>query len=1215
MPTQTDWLGTLAQLRPAAGMWLAAAAALLCGWHALKAGRSAATAADRTAAALLAAMLWAMGLALPIHAGLGLLGNEDEASSWGWPLLPAAALVAALVASWRGADRWRAGVAAMVGLAGAAVFVGTSATPLGFMSVLLAAAALAMLLAYALLRAPASTTAPPPWQLALWALAAPPIAAVMTAVGALPGPVAAPVLADWNGLPWTQQWFGLCALALLYIGVCGIRQVREQAATLDALRQRFEQAPDGLVVLDAEHRITAANAAALRLLELRADEARGKALPALLDAADTDLTEWLRDPANSPAGPGERRALRPLEGGGTLALRLARAGLGADAKGRETGRIVSLADISAQHAEEEAIRQRERRYRALIDNIPGVSFSTLLDEPHTMLFASPSVDALTGWPASDFTSGRRTIANLIHPSDRQRIQQALILAAGVPEGGPVTAEFRLLHRSDSERWVWFTGQVTHPREGGPPRLDGVLLDITETRRHHWMQGGTAEAVQRVMGVAVFAMDGRIEWANDRMLGWMGYTLEAFVTRHHHDLVDAAAGRQTAFDALWQRLRRGEFEVGEYRRVTRQGQEFWLQGSYNPIFDADGIVVRVVLLAQDINPRRQMEGALRDAKARAEQAAAARTMFLANMSHEIRTPMNAILGFTELLLEGPLAVEQRRHLQTVRQSAQSLLGLLNGILDTAKLDRGALELELADFSLRELLEQTATALRLEAERKGLILQVVWDEDLDDHFRADAVRIRQVLTNLLGNAIKFTERGEVRLEARRAGDLVELSVQDTGIGIPAERLSAIFDPFAQADASTSRRFGGTGLGTTIARQLTELMGGRIEVQSTPGQGSTFRVLLPLQVTLTPPPAATAPEPPVEPPPLSVLAVDDVPENRDLVRLALGQRGHQVSTAADAPAALDMLMKHRFHVVLLDVHMPGIDGLEAARRIRAYEASRSLPPTPLIALSASVLAADREAASTAGMEGFVPKPFEAAQLLSEMARVTGLQRGGDAALPMPSTAATALALAQPSGIDWERGIRNWTQESALRRALDKMLAQHGAAAAAIAEKIECGQLDDARQIAHRLRGLSGNLACDGLFAAATRVELALAGGELDAAREAIPTLSAEFDAVQAALDSRPLPPSAPDGERLLLEAPQLRLALDRLLRVVHRNEMDGDEDWPDMAATLSFMGEGEAADALRQALDGFEFGTAARLLESLIERLPPEVAMAGEKASHHS
>lgn len=1214
MPTQTDWLGALAHLRPAVGMWLAAAAALLCGWHALKASRTVPPRIDRCGAALLAAVLWTMGLTLAVRAGagLGLHGMSGEAAAWGWPLLPGAAAAAALAASAKAASRWRAGAAAMVGLVGTALFIGRGSSPLGFMSVMLAAAALAMLLAYALMRAPRMPKAHRPWHPAVWALAAPPVAATMAAIGTLTDPLTEPALPDWHSLSWPQQWFGLCALALLYIGMCGIRQSRAQAARLNALQQRFDLAPDGLLVLDREHRITAANAEALRLLDLSATDVTGKALPALLDAAGTDLTEWLKDPANSPAGPGERRALRPLASGGSLALRLTRSALGHDASGRETERIVALADISVQHAEEEAIRQRERRYRALIDNIPGVSFSHLLDDAHTTLFVSPSVDALTGWPASDFTSGRRSLAHLIHPSDRQRIQQALVLAAGLPEGGPVTAEFRLLHRSDAERWVWFTGQVTHPREGGAPRLDGVLLDITETRRHHWMQGGTAEAVQRVMGVAVFAMDGRIEWANDRMLGWMGYTLEEFTARHHHDLVDAAAGRQTAFDALWQRLRRGEFEVGEYRRMTRQGQEFWLQGSYNPIFDADGIVVRVVLLAQDINPRRQMEGALREAKARAEQAAAARTMFLANMSHEIRTPMNAILGFTELLLEGPLAVEQRRHLQTVRQSAQSLLGLLNGILDTAKLDRGALELELADVCLRELLEQTAASLGLEAERKGLVLQVHWDDALDTHFRADAVRIRQVLTNLLGNAIKFTERGEVRLAARRAGDLVELSVQDTGIGIPSDRLTAIFDPFAQADASTSRRFGGTGLGTTIARQLTELMGGRIEVQSTPGQGSLFRVLLPLKVASAPTHPGMQAQPTAEPPPLSVLAVDDVPENRDLVRLALGQRGHQVSIAADASEALALLMKHRFHVVLLDVHMPGIDGLEAARRIRDYEASLSLPPTPLIALSASVLPADRQAARAAGMEGFVPKPFEAAQLLAEMARVTGLQRsGGELALPMPQDRPASVT--PQSGIDWARGIRTWTDESALRRALDKMLAEHGAAAAAIAEKVEHGRLDDARQIAHRLRGLAGNLACDGLSAAATRIELALAQGETDTARQAIPTLSAEFDAVQAALDSRPPPRPTPDSARVLLDLERLRAALGELLRAICRNEMAGDEDWPAVAATLDVMEEGATADALRQALDGFEFGTAARLLESLIDRLPPDAALAGEKASH--
>ncbi|WP_058641990.1 hybrid sensor histidine kinase/response regulator [Pseudacidovorax intermedius] len=1211
MAAPTDWLGASSHLQLLASAWLGAAACLLCGWHALRTGAGLGTRADRAAGLLLAGLAWLFGLLLPLQATLGLGGIEEDGAPWGWPLLPLAALAAVLGAGWARSPRRGAIAAGLSGLAGLGLWMAWRVPALAAVAVLLACAAAGILMVYAALRhtrRPATGPAYSPLPIALAAAAG---ACAIVALGALLGDAPAPALPPVFGLPWPAQALLLCAAAVGYAGHAGLRQARARQEKMDDLQRRFDQAPDGLVLIDGEDRVTAANAAALRLLGLAPGAALGQALPALLDATHTDLSDWLHDAASSPAGPGERRALRNLPGGGTLALRLAHADL-RPATHPGTERLVSLVDISAQHAEEEAIRRRERRYRGLIDNIPGVSFTLLLDEGHTVTFASPRVEGLTGWTASEFTAGRRTLVDLIHPSDRQRVQQALILASGLAEGAPVTAEFRLLHRSETERWVWFTGQVSHPREGGAARLDGVLLDITETRRQHWLQEGMSEAVRRVMGVAVFDMDGRIEWANDRLLGWMGYSRAEIGSRHHHDLVDAVTGRQTAFDALWERLRRGEFEVGEYRRVTRQGQEFWLQGSYNPIFDADGIVVRVVLLAQDINPRRQMEGALREAKARAEQAAAARTMFLANMSHEIRTPMNAILGFTELLLEGPLAVEQRRHLQTVRQSAQSLLGLLNGILDTAKLDRGALELELADFSLRELLEQTAASLRLEAERKGLKLLVLWDDALAEHFRADAVRIRQVLTNLLGNAIKFTERGEVRLEARRAGDLVELAVRDTGIGIPADRLAAIFDPFAQADASTSRRFGGTGLGTTIARQLTELMGGRIEVQSEPGEGSLFRVLLPLAAGLAQ--AVRTPsddDQGIEPPPLAVLAVDDVPENRDLVRLALGQRGHQVHTAGDATQALALMAAHRFHVVLLDVHMPGIDGLEAARRIRAHEALRSLPATPLIALSASVLPADRQAAREAGMDGFVPKPFEAAQLLAEMARVTGLQRG-DGERSMAAGEATHPPAER--GIDWNRGIRNWGGESCLRHAMAQMLAQHQDGV--LLDLIERGELDDARQAAHRLRGLAGNLACDGLYTVVTRVELALANGQQDAALEAMPAVDEALQAVQSELADRPAPAAVAgiEGtERTLLDNARLRQMLDGILATLRRNEMTGDDDWADIAATLAYLGEGEAADVLRHALDGFEFTTAAGLLESLIDRLPADAAVAGEKASH--
>ncbi|MGB3424018.1 MHYT domain-containing protein, partial [Castellaniella sp.] len=386
---------------------------------------------------------------------------------------------------------------------------------------------------------------------------------------------------------------------------------------------------------------------------------------------------------------------------------------------------------------------------------------------------------------------------------------------------------------------------------------------------------------------------------------------------------------------------------------------------------------------DISDKQAMEASLRETAERAEQAAAAKGHFLANMSHEIRTPMNSIIGFTDLLLQTDLAPAQRGHLNTIRQSSRNLLRLLNDILDTSKMDSGRLELENRDFSLKALAMQIESSLRLGAHARGLRLTTQYADDMPEYFKGDTLRLLQVLTNLVGNAIKFTETGGVDVLFSREGGVVHVQVRDTGIGMSPAQARAIFDPFTQADASISRRFGGTGLGTTIARQLVEAMKGRVEVESEPGRGSTFHVWLPLELGEALDEPQSSGEAP-QLPPLRVLIADDVEQNLELLTLVLQSGGHAVEAARDGEQAVELFLAGSFDVVLMDVHMPRVDGLQATRLIRQHERTQGLGSTPVIALTASVMANDRREARQAGMSGFAVKPLDIPRLYEEIARV---------------------------------------------------------------------------------------------------------------------------------------------------------------------------------------------------------------------------------------
>lgn len=378
---------------------------------------------------------------------------------------------------------------------------------------------------------------------------------------------------------------------------------------------------------------------------------------------------------------------------------------------------------------------------------------------------------------------------------------------------------------------------------------------------------------------------------------------------------------------------------------------------------------------------QSRRALTEAKQEAERLAQARSEFLANMSHEIRTPMNGVLGMLNLLRDTPLTDEQRDLLQTAETSAKHLLEILNDILNLAKIEAGQMKLERTPTDLKRLLRETCDIVRPQARLKGILLREELPDAAELYVLADPVRLRQILLNLLSNAIKFTEQGEVvarilclasDAETRR----LRFEVQDTGIGIPPEKQAQIFEPFRQADGSTTRKYGGTGLGLAIARKLVELMGGRMGVESEVGKGSRFWFELALPVSE--PPAHVRLEQEMHPHDptvltgLRVLVAEDNYVNQKVIRRQLERWGVQVEIAENGNEVLEWLSRAPFDLVLMDCQMPEMDGYEATRRIRAYEAPRGLH-IPIIALTANALEGDREKCLECGMDDYLSKPID--------------------------------------------------------------------------------------------------------------------------------------------------------------------------------------------------------------------------------------------------
>ena len=762
-------------------------------------------------------------------------------------------------------------------------------------------------------------------------------------------------------------------------------------------------------------------------------------------------------------------------------------------------------------------------------------------------------------------------------------------------------------------WVAATIVPFLDANGLPKEYISVRTDITKRKKLEQElahERSFLESITANLGKGVMVLDReeRCTFLNpeaERLLGW---TLAQLKGQPLHGQMYFCAGQAEGEDApacpvcLCYALQECvSFDMqDDLVLVHKERGSFPAAMTVSPLFE-DGVLTGCVAVFHDITQHKRHEAELRQAKEQAEQASQARSSFLANMSHEIRTPLNAILGFTEALLDTPLNPQQQRQLTTVRQSGRTLLGLLNDILDTAKLEKGALQLEVRDFSLRQLCQQLVDMLSLEAGKKALSLHLDYPPEEPEFFQGDALRIHQVLLNLLSNAIKFTAIGSVTLHVRQGPEQwLHVQVQDTGIGMTAEQLSRVFTPFAQADASTTRRFGGTGLGTTIARQLVELMHGRLQVSSIPNQGTCFTVCLPLPPGQ--PVAATPMLASVALPPLRILAVDDVPENLELLQLVLARDGHQVTLASGGQAALALLKAQAFDVVLLDLHMPDIDGFAVTTQWRAWQAQQGQAPTPVIALSASVLLQDRQQAFDVGMNGFAQKPLSVPCLQAEIARVLHLDAPAAPLAPLlplaPAAATAPAASAPPAAVcDEAAALALWGSRAQWQGALQRSMAQFPAVLAQLQALHAAAQMADVAALAHRWRGVAGNLQLPALAQALHAVESsAQQGHPLPAA--AWSALAQAWQQVQALLavteekDSLGRLNSIGNNELLTDE---MIIGMREMLLNLERSE------YPDLSRLAACLPP-SLLPQLTQALDHFDFSRASALLREQLETIKP-------------
>ncbi len=825
-------------------------------------------------------------------------------------------------------------------------------------------------------------------------------------------------------------------------------------------------------------------------------------------------------------------------------------------------------DITDRKLAEKALRNNEEQYRMLSDKLNESQKIAMIgswdwDLQSDKVWWSDETYRIFGVTPNEYIPGFKENTKFIHPDDSENYGK--LFEHSLKTGEPLEYDVRLVLKEGLLKYCFAKGRVVYNNSGQPVRFTGTIMDITDRKRAEEYLKQNEARLESLLRISQYKTDNVKDLLNYSLseaiqltgsrIGYIYYynenskeftlntwskdvmeecTITKPQTLYHLDKTGAwgEAVRQRRpfiindFQSLHP-LKKGYPEGHSvlYKFLTVpviiEGKITAVIGVANKASDYDDSDARQLILLMDsvwnIADRRRAEEELRKAKESAESATRAKSEFLAGMSHEIRTPMNVIVNMSRLLLETDLDSEQSGYARMVCKSSDILLSLINDILDFSKIEAGKLDLESIDFNLVEVIQEVIRILGLKADEKGLRLLLGIKDDVHIYLRGDPIRLRQILLNLINNAIKFTDKGEVGISVT-AGKRTEthaairFEISDTGIGIPEDRIQHLFRPFTQADSSTTRRFGGTGLGLSVSKKLTEMMDGEIGAESREGIGSTFwftavfeegvkSEVLSVKEEVTPGTLHLTPDT-LHLPPLRILLVDDNLFNQQVALAILKKFRLSADIACNGKEAVAILEKTRYDLVLMDIEMPEMDGMEAAKTVRNSDSENR--NVPIIAMTAHAMKGSRERFIAAGMNGYISKPVDPGKLYAAIRnQFQPADENNDKTVSLSSDRDDRLAVFDRADFLERLG----GDEALLKHFMELIPQQVSRNIEKLKNSIQENHAGNIRFHAHALKGMAANISAARLSDAADEIGTAGEHGDTDAAARLMKKLEQEY------------------------------------------------------------------------------------------------------------